>query len=75
MRNEDGGRDERVTTNIDAAVLAGLEFVLHATLVLAGRRKWTCHDEELFFVACISVVSFGSIWLWVVLRYLHVLRC
>jgi len=54
MRNEDGGRDERVTTNIDAAVLARLEYTLQGTLVLVGRRKWTYYDEELFSRGVVS---------------------
>ena len=60
MRNEDGGRDERVTTNIDTAVLTSSEFALQVTLVLVSRWKWTYYDEELFF-RCVYLS--GEFWI------------
>jgi hypothetical protein len=73
MRNEHGGRDERVTTNIDAAVLTDLEYALQVAPALVGTRKWTCYDEELFFRG--NYLG-GELWfsLLVVARCSHMLR-
>jgi hypothetical protein len=73
MRNEDGGRDERVTTNIDTAVLTELEYALQVTLVLVDRRKWTYYDEELFFRGYHLSDEFRFSLL-VVMQILHILR-